>query len=142
MVASGLDIARLLVPPRGQPAAVTVRNTMRAIAAPGFADAHPDQIEQLVSIALAQPTPVRTFLSQYQAVRSTDLTARLREIRAGTLVIHGDRDPLVPFSNGEILAGGIPGARFHALSRCGHLAMWEKPGELLGVLLDFLGEMI
>ena len=137
MVASGLDIARLLVPPRGQPAAVTVRNTMRAIAAPGFADAHPDEIDRLVSIAMAQPTPVRTFLSHYQAVRSTDFTARLKEIRAGTLVIHGDRDPLVPFSNGENLAAGIPGARFHALPGCGHLAMWEQSEELARILLDF-----
>jgi len=137
MVAPGLDIARLLVPPRGQPASVTIGNTMRAITAPGFADKHPDVIDQLVSLALAQPTPVRTFLSQYQAVRSSDLTARLSEIRATALVIHGDRDPLVPCSNGEVLAAGIPGARIHPLPGCGHLAMWEQPEELIRLLLDF-----
>jgi pimeloyl-ACP methyl ester carboxylesterase len=46
--------------------------------------------------------------------------ARLREITAPTLVIHGTHDPLFPPAHGEALACEIPGARLLLIDGLGH----------------------
>ncbi len=46
--------------------------------------------------------------------------ARLHQITAPTLVIHGDEDPLFPLEHGRSLAVAIPGAEFLTLPQVGH----------------------
>ena len=46
--------------------------------------------------------------------------ARLDQITAPTLVLHGTTDPMFPIAHGEALAAEIPGARFLALPGVGH----------------------
>lgn len=46
--------------------------------------------------------------------------ARLGEITAPTLVLHGTEDPLLPYGHGEALAREIPGARLVPLTGMGH----------------------
>jgi len=51
---------------------------------------------------------------------SGDRTNALRGITAPTLVIHGDRDPLIPSSGGKATAKAIPGARLMLIPGMGH----------------------
>jgi pimeloyl-ACP methyl ester carboxylesterase len=53
-------------------------------------------------------------------VKSGDRTAQLREIKAPTLVIHGDRDRMVNPSGGAATAGAISGARLETVRGMGH----------------------
>jgi len=65
---------------------------------------------------------------------SGDRTAELRRITAPTLVIHGDRDPMVNPSGGRATAAAIPGARFVEIAGMGHdLGAWPQ-------LLDLVQE--
>ena len=58
---------------------------------------------------------------QLLAVRADgDRTTRLSEISAPTLVLHGDRDPLIDVSGGKATARAIAGARFEAIEGMGH----------------------
>ncbi|MFI5365852.1 MAG: alpha/beta fold hydrolase [Candidatus Binatia bacterium] len=127
-----------LIPDMTQPPETIVRTTMQAIAAPGFADAHPEVIRSIVDTAMNAVTPQVVFVRQMAAIMASDRYPDLPNIKAPTLVIHGDADPLVPYANGQILAERIPGARLATLHNCGHLAMWEQPAELSALLLDFL----
>jgi pimeloyl-ACP methyl ester carboxylesterase len=56
--------------------------------------------------------------------------ARLGDIRAPTLVIHGTDDPLFPYAHAEALAAEIPGARLLPLAGVGHEypppATWDE----------------
>jgi 3-oxoadipate enol-lactonase len=115
-----------------------VRARLAAITAPGFATKYPDRIEALATLALVQPTPMPAFLAQYQAILDSDRLARLGDIDVPTLVVHGDSDALIPLPNGTLIADRIPAAQLVVLSRCGHLATWECPDELAGVVLHFL----
>lgn len=133
------EAARALLPDRSRPAAEIVRTAMGLVTAPGFAGKHPQVIEDLVRIALAAPTPGFVFARQLAAVMASDRSARLREIEAPTLVLHGDADPLVPYGNAVALQSRILGARLTTLAGSGHLPMWEKPDETAAALLDFLG---
>lgn len=53
-------------------------------------------------------------------MKSGDRTAALRTISAPTLVIHGDRDPMVHPSGGRATADAIPGARHETVAGMGH----------------------
>jgi pimeloyl-ACP methyl ester carboxylesterase len=53
----------------------------------------------------------------------------LQAVRAPTLVIHGDEDPLIPLPHGMDTAKAIPGARLHVVQRMGHdipPAVWPE----------------
>lgn len=127
-----------LVPDMTQPPEQIVRSAMRAITAPGFTEAHPEVLQEIVQTAMGAPTPQFVFVRQMAAIMASDRYADLPTIQTPTLVLHGDADPLVPFANGQTLAARIPGAQLVTLRGCGHLAMWEQPDELARVLLNFL----
>lgn len=127
----------VVVGDRSRPPADMVRESMTTITGPGFAARHPEAIDAIVANAVAQPTPPATFARQMQAIMTSDRSARLTDIRAPTLVIHGTDDPLVPYPNGERLAHEIPGARLITLPGCGHMPMWECPDALVHALSSF-----
>jgi len=91
------------------------------VAGPGFAERHPEAIEEFVEIAQHQPMHVDGYLRQLTACRAHDVSDRLADIAAPTLVIHGDADPLVPIDNGRYLAANIPGARLIVYEGVGHI---------------------
>jgi pimeloyl-ACP methyl ester carboxylesterase len=53
-------------------------------------------------------------------MKSGDRTAEVSRITAPTLVIHGDRDPMVNPSGGRATAAAIPGARSVVMPGMGH----------------------
>jgi pimeloyl-ACP methyl ester carboxylesterase len=130
--------ASFQAPTAGRPPADVVRDRVRMITAPGFAEAHRDALEELVDIALARPTPLHAIVAQTQAVIEDDRSTRLPSIATRTLVVHGDRDRLIPIDNGRALASTIPGARLHVLEGCGHLPQWEATRALLDVVTTFI----
>ena len=59
---------------------------------------------------------------------------RLSALSVPALVLHGDRDPMVPISGGQRTAAVIPGARFEVLCGMGHdhpPAYWPAIVELV-----------
>jgi pimeloyl-ACP methyl ester carboxylesterase len=65
---------------------------------------------------------------------------RLPRISVPTLVTHGAEDRLVPPQNGRVVAGRIPGAKFHLIPGAGHILMTDQPEICLELMLDFLGQ--
>ena len=66
------------------------------------------------------------------------LEGRLGSFAMPVLVVEGSEDRLIPPGEGEILAGGIPGALLRILSG-GHGLVYEAPGELAVAVAEFLG---
>jgi pimeloyl-ACP methyl ester carboxylesterase len=63
----------------------------------------------------------------------------LRLVRARTLVVAGDDDPIVPRANAALLRLGIPDTRLHRHPG-GHLAIVTEAEELAAVVERFLTE--
>ena len=70
-----------------------------------------------------------------------DLTVELASIRAPTLLVWGDEDRLLPPRIAEEWQRVLPRSRLVRL-HCGHVPMWEKPRELVSLLLPFLDEEV
>lgn len=65
-----------------------------------------------------------------------DRRARLAGVKAPTLVIHGDADPLVPVEGGKDTAAHIPRARLKIIPGMGH----DIPLELVDEIADAIAE--
>jgi pimeloyl-ACP methyl ester carboxylesterase len=114
------------------------RRVCSLVAGPGFAERHPEAIEEFVEIARHNPMHVDAYLRQLSACRAHDVADRLGEIVAPTLVIHGDADPLVRVENGRHLAAGIPGAELIVYEGVGHIPEVECFERFNDDLLAFL----
>lgn len=55
------------------------------------------------------------------------------------LVMMGESDPIVPLSNGQLLASMIPDARLEVFEGAGHLFLMTHPKDSLRLLREFLG---
>lgn len=121
-VSTSPEVMRALMPSGGEvESGEGARRVCSLVAGPGFAGRHPEAIEEFVDIARHNPMHVDAYLRQLTACRAHDVADRLGEIRAPTLVIHGDADPLVRIENGRYLAAGIPGARLIVYEGVGHI---------------------
>ncbi len=71
-----------------------------------------------------------------------DVTSEARRVQAPTLVLHARRDAAVPFEEGRVLAGLIPGSRFVQLDSSNHVLTEEEPAwrRFRAELHGFLGE--
>jgi 3-oxoadipate enol-lactonase len=80
----------------------------------------------------------RGYRSTIRALAHFNLTSRLPEIRAPTLVITGERDSTVPSETQKELTNGIPNAKQVIILGAGHAVIAEQPGIFNRILLDFL----
>jgi pimeloyl-ACP methyl ester carboxylesterase/DNA-binding CsgD family transcriptional regulator len=58
---------------------------------------------------------------------SMNVMRRLRELTVPTLVIHPERDGMVPYEAGTAIASRIPDARFQSLDSANHLLLETEP---------------
>ncbi|MCF6782299.1 alpha/beta fold hydrolase [Stutzerimonas stutzeri] len=68
-----------------------------------------------------------------------DMSQRLGEITAPTLVIWGRNDRFVPMDTGLRLVAGIPNSELHLFNNCGHWVQWEHAERFNRLVADFLG---
>ncbi|HVI72820.1 MAG TPA: alpha/beta fold hydrolase [Pyrinomonadaceae bacterium] len=70
-----------------------------------------------------------------------DVASLLGEVRASTLVLHARGDAVVPIAEGQILAAGIPGARFVELDSKNHILLEHEPAweRFCDEVLEFVG---
>ncbi|MEA2181803.1 MAG: hypothetical protein QOF69_988, partial [Solirubrobacteraceae bacterium] len=94
--------------------------------APEYA-ADPANYEIYEKVAAQYPTPIPTLMGQLSAILAHDTSARLSEISAPTLVLHGTADRLLDSVNGELVARLIPDSRLELLEGAGHMFFWEQP---------------
>jgi 3-oxoadipate enol-lactonase len=78
-------------------------------------------------MATSVPAPVPVIMLQMQAIAVHDTSARLGDIAAPTLVVHGSEDRMLGLANGRAIAAAIPGAALEVLDGVGHMFWWERP---------------
>ena len=82
-------------------------------------------IAEDVAQRLRFPVEAEYYAAQLAAATGHD--ARVEDIRAPTLVVHGSEDVLIPPENGERLAAAIPGAELSMWPGAAHLYFTDEP---------------
>ena len=98
-------------------------------------------LDDIITAHLVTPTPWDTFGRQLMAAQLFDTYERLPQVKAPTLIIHGDRDLLVPVGNAEVLRGRIEGVKVRIVPGVAHMFFWEKPEESAGAIVEFLSSV-
>jgi pimeloyl-ACP methyl ester carboxylesterase len=76
---------------------------------------------------LRYPIEPEPYAAQLAAALGHDAHGRLGDVRAPTLVVHGEADRMVAPANARLLAGSIPGAEPLMLPEAGHLYFTDDP---------------
>lgn len=93
--------------------------------------------ERLKEIVRAQPGEAIARASLAMAARP-DCRPLLATIDVPALVIHGERDAIMPLADAQAMADGIPGARFVTIPGAGHAANVEAPEAFSQAVAGFL----
>jgi pimeloyl-ACP methyl ester carboxylesterase len=92
------------------------------------------------------PQNSRAFLqaSRSIALRMADprFWARMKRVKAPTLVVHGSLDQVIPVAAARELVRRRPDWSLRILEGVGHVPMMETPGLFLSVLYEWLGYRI
>lgn len=101
--------------------------------APGFMD-------QLVHEALDAPyvQPLHGFAGQVAACTEFDGRKLPEQIKAQSLVLHGELDMLIPLSEAQALAAALPAGSLQVLSGAGHLPLQQMPAIFAEAVTCFL----
>ena len=110
---------------------------------PQFVRDRADRLESFFRSRLATLCPVEFYLRHVLARQSHDTSNRLKDIRVPTLVMVGEHegDPKVVMTHrmsSDILAKGVPNARFSLLANQKHNYFASAPEEAHRVIREFL----
>jgi non-heme chloroperoxidase len=85
-------------------------------------------LDTVVSESLKLPARVwRDYMEQAVLSIDHDYVVELGEIKAPTLILWGEQDPLFPREEQERLAAAIPGATLKVYPETGHAVHWDRP---------------
>jgi pimeloyl-ACP methyl ester carboxylesterase len=130
-----------LVPNDTIDAREVARRQEEAYYMPGFRNSQRTVIEGLYDLVNQNPTPPHAVQGHLKAIDAFDACADLPRIKAPTLVISGDGDPLIPAENSRLIASRIPGAQLVLLPDASHFFWIEKPRETADALIHFFGKL-
>jgi pimeloyl-ACP methyl ester carboxylesterase len=147
------DLFRWLVPKLPEAPFVLVAQSMGGVLAARLAIEHPELVTRLVLVATSGGVDVRglggaDWRAGYRAslpgvpdwftTDRTDLTGRLGSIRAPTLLLWSDADPVSPLAVSDLLLARIPDARREVVRGGSHAFAEERPDEVAVALRKFL----
>lgn len=126
----------MVVMPVGTTAYEIGCNLWSRLAGPGFAEAHPEVIAEEARVNAEFPTTLEGVMRQLDAIRQFDPGDALVGTPVPILLVHGDRDPLIPYENGVRLEEKL-GVELVTLPGVGHGVPFERPDELTQLIGDF-----
>lgn len=96
----------------------------------------PEVVAQLR--AMMETTPPKGYIGWCHAIRSLDVTDRLKEIRLPTRVIVGEADPSTPPLAAKVIHREIAGSELVVIPGVSHMLQAEDPEKFHAAVLPFL----
>lgn len=111
--------------------------------APGFAEAHPEIIEEWLEYRIEHPILPAPYQAQLQIglalmAEAACFEEKLKDVEVPTLILFGAHDKVVPPGNADLLGREIAGSSIRILPNAGHFYPLEVPGEAVAAIVEFL----
>jgi pimeloyl-ACP methyl ester carboxylesterase len=119
------------------------KNGLVVSTAPGFAEAHPEIIQEWLEWRLANPLDVAGYQAQMAIglgllPEAASFEHKLPQISAPTLILFGAHDKVVPPANADLMAGKIQGSQVVILPGAGHFFPIEVPAAAAQAVIQFV----
>ena len=133
------DLVRslVLVNAAGMPFRFDPRPHVRAVPKPPYGG---PGIARVLVPDFFRAGPASVAVASARVVRA-DLRDLMHAVRAPTLLVWGENDPLVPLVYGEAMQREIADSRLVVIPRAAHVAMWDSPDEFNRIVLEFLSSV-
>jgi len=133
------EIANMLTRPRAGRAVEEIINDMiELLFSDDFAQKNRPYINMIINNVIKMPVHPEIYKRQLKAIAMFNACGRLAEISKPTLIMHGEKDVLIPPRNGKILAVKIPGARLKLFDNSAHALFSQEPASVVKALIEFL----
>jgi pimeloyl-[acyl-carrier protein] methyl ester esterase len=96
-----------------------------------------DITRQLTALLGARIDDSATLAAGLAELRDSDLRKSAVAVRLPTLLVHGERDPLMPLAAGRWLAEHMPDARLEIFSGAAHAPFLSQPDRFAEMLQQF-----
>ena len=122
------------------------KNGLAVSTAPGFAEKHPEIIQEWLEWRLANPVDVAGYQAQMAIglgllPEAASFEQKLEEISAAALILFGAHDEVVPTANANLLAQKLAGSRVVILPEAGHFFPIESPQAAAEVVIRFADQV-
>jgi 2-hydroxy-6-oxonona-2,4-dienedioate hydrolase len=112
-------------------------NAYKMMAAPGQ-NINPKIIEDFVT-RMKLPNAKMAFMSTLLGLKNAeDIITKLKTITIPSLIIWGERDPVIPIKYADSFVSSIQDCRFYRMDGCGHTPYVDEPEKFAKIVLDFL----
>ena len=112
------------------------RFMLEAVISPEAIDNDPDLVAEINAVLLIREPDA--FARRAAAIEAHNMTARLGEITAPTLVLAGEHDPIAHATEAREMAAAIPGARFEMLTGSRHGITLQHRERTAKIVRDFV----
>lgn len=117
-------------------------NGLKISTAPGWAEAHPNEVQAWVQWRIANPLDLAGYQAQMMIgmgliAEAASFENKLPGVAVPTLILFGAHDKVVPPANADLLAAKLPNAKTVLLSNAGHFFPIEVPEAASQAVIDF-----
>lgn len=119
------------------------KNGLVVSTAPGFAEQHPEIIQEWLEWRISNPLDPAGYQAQMAIglaliPEAASFEHRLPDIKIPTLILFGAHDKVVPPANADLLAAIIPDNQVVILPDAGHFFPMETPQAASQAVIDFI----
>jgi len=114
-------------------------NAYKMMAGPGK-EINQKIVEDFVT-RMKLPNAKMAFMSTLLGLKNAEnISEKLKTISIPTLIVWGERDPVIPIKYADSFVSSIQDCRFYRMDNCGHVPYVDEPEKFAKLVIDFLRE--
>ena len=137
-VLPSMDILAAFASTKGLNSKERIRQFLTVAFTPEFVTNSPDIVDDFCLLREQNNVPEAVYMDQLLSATTFDLSSRVAEIRAETLVLTGDNDTVVPMQNSINLATALPNGRLETVAGGSHMFFVEQADKFNSIVTEFL----
>lgn len=139
-VLPSMDILAAFASTRGLNSIDRIRQYLTVAFTPEFVADKPEIVDEFCLLREQNNVPEAVYVDQLLSATRFDLSLRVSEITAPTLVLTGDRDTIVPMQNSINLAAAMPKATLKTVTGGSHMFFVEQAQVFNSIVTDFFAD--
>ncbi|TXT59655.1 MAG: hypothetical protein BAJALOKI1v1_1390012 [Promethearchaeota archaeon] len=140
-VPPGPDVLQKLMKPRkGRPIEEIMSEMIPLLYTEEYIANNPNNIEEAKENMIKYPISAENYQRQGKAIFSHNTCRKLKTLSVPTLIMHGEKDILLPPKNADILHDLIPFSQMEKFGNSGHALFSQETDAVVSRLLTFLQE--